>query len=315
MKKFLKIIVSFICTLSMIIPSLGIMPVITAYGDIPAQELSKNVNTSLAATVYYGKNGDEPYAWRVIGYAGNGAASVSEALTLFAPRNIGAVTQFSYGNNIYKDSVLKERVDEIANKLSEQEREVIVKKTLKHSSYIADGEDHIAGDWDLKDILLWPLTTNEARSLNKSFLKNIDGSWWLCSPSPGGKNSDENVAAYVNFSGFVKGEGESVTMNKFGVRPAFYLDLASIILTSAAEGGKKSGPLGPNALIRFAENTGNEYKLTVLDKSRDFKVLWAKYDSSSRSVEVEYTGATAYDKDSAPNEYISAVIKDLGGKG
>ena len=51
------------------------------------------------------------------------------------------------------------------------------------------------------------------------------------------------------------------------VRPAFNLNPDAVLFTSAAVDGKPDGGLTP-----ISEHTGNEWKLTLLDNSRNFAV-------------------------------------------
>ena len=59
--------------------------------------------------------------------------------------------------------------------------------------------------------------------------------WWLRSPG-----IDDDVAAYVNDNGGVRSFGPNVDFVITAVRPAFNLDLTSVLFTSAAAGGKSS---------------------------------------------------------------------------
>ena len=52
------------------------------------------------------------------------------------------------------------------------------------------------------------------------------------------------------------------------MRPAFNLNLNSVLFTSAAVGGKSSGAAGADALTPISEYTGSEWKLTLKDSSR-----------------------------------------------
>jgi len=307
-KKFLKSTVSFVCILAMIISSLGIMPAMTAYARNAVQPLADKANTSDAATVYFGKKGGEPYVWRVIGYDGNGAASKAGSLTLLASRNFEQYPFSSKGSHIYADSALKPRVDGIADNLSDQEKEAILKRTLVHGVYVGNETDCIAGNADLTDILLWPLSAKEAKDVDLSIrmadpahTEWEDSCWWLRSPA------EESRTAHA-----VKGDG-SIFSNwvsqVYGIRPAFYLNPESVLIVSAAKDGKLSGDVGADAMKPVA-SASNEYKLTILDKSRDFKVLSSEYNKSAHSVEIEYIGASVYNASTAPNEYISAIIKD-----
>ena len=97
-------------------------------------------------------------------------------------------------------------------------------------------------DTQVDNALLWPLSTVEAKQLNSS-LRQLDTTntgwaiyrWWLRSP---GYYVDH--AAYVSGNGNVDSYGGFVP-SVYGVRPAFYLNLDSVLFTSAATGGKSGG--------------------------------------------------------------------------
>ena len=132
-----------------------------------------------------------------------------------------------------------------------------------------------------------------------------NGEWWLRSP---GKH--ENNAATVKADGSVNTGGYHPDY-KYAVRPAFNLDLSSIIFTSAAEGGKSSGTVGAAALTAPAAYTGTEWKLTVLDEDRNF--LAQRTDSGNvtagNNISISYTGATV-----GENEYVSAILLNSSGE-
>lgn len=100
-----------------------------------ASVLQANANSEKAATVYYGKNNsNSPAAWRVIGYNGSsGMASTAGNMTLLSAGNMGTSSYGNEygGNNIYASSILKSKVDDIASKLTEQEQDAVVKRTLE----------------------------------------------------------------------------------------------------------------------------------------------------------------------------------------
>lgn len=128
-----------------------------------------------------------------------------------------------------------------------------------------------------------------------------NGDWWLRSPS---RNEDGN-AAVVAPDGSVLAGGYPVTYGGIAVRPAFKLDLSSIIFTSAAVGGKSSGTVGAAALTAPDAYTGTEWKLTVLDDDRNFSAQ--RTDSGNvtagNNISISYTGATV-----GENEYVSAIL-------
>lgn len=123
------------------------------------------------------------------------------------------------------------------------------------------------------------------------------GVWWLRSPS----------ANYTNLAGVVyrNGYGSNYYVNyDYAVRPAFNLDLNSVLFTSAAEGGKSANGMD-SGLTAIGNYAGNEWKLTLLDKSRDFSISNAAIEGST--VTFSYSNAKT-----GENEYISAVIENNG---
>ena len=269
--------------------------------QLGADALNKNVNTASAPTVYFGQNHDNnPAAWRVIGYDGSGVTSSQGDITLLAAGNMG-LSKFG-SSAAYADSDLKAAIDALAAKLTTVENAVVKKRTLASGSYDGENTDCVAGT-QVDNAVFRPLSTAEAYAVNQD-LRIADPEhpswassfWWLRSPGEvyGG-------AADVHGSGYVEFFGTSV-YGEYGVRPAFNLDLNSVLFTSAAEHGKVADLTTP-----IAEYAGDEWKLTLHDSDRDD--FTAKTVLVNGSVlEVEYKNAKVGD-----NEYISAVIKDADG--
>ena len=275
------------------------------------ESLKADANTKNAATVWYGGR-----AWRVIGYDGSGVAGPAGSMTLLCVGN-AAWTQFDVDgskSNAYGVSTLKTEVEKIAAGFSAGERGTVLPRTLAGGSvnFGQEGFDGsgIAGQ-SVKNALLWPLSVNEAKAL-KGGLRVADpekteyfvGHWWL--RSPGGT---EARTAYVSSAGAVENEGYDVRLIPgMGVRPAFYIDLDSVILTSAAKGGKTSGSLGASALKKVPAATGSEWKLTVKDAAHNKFSASLKSGGTGTAV-ISYSGAAT-----GKNEYISAVITDKDGR-
>ncbi|MBR0091108.1 MAG: putative Ig domain-containing protein [Lachnospiraceae bacterium] len=94
---------------------------------------------------------------------------------------------------------------------------------------------------------------------------------------------------------------------KYGVRPAFYLNLNSVLFSSAAAGGKSSGAAGAAALNSIGTNTGNEWKLTLKDSSRSgFFARTMSYNSGV--LEFCYRDAKT-----GANEFVSVIVTDNSG--
>ena len=265
--------------------------------------LSKNVNTATAPTVYFGQDHENnPGAWRVIDYDGNSAAGIAGNMTLLAANNMG-LSKFG-ASNAYADSALKEAIDALAAKLTTEENAAVKKRTLESGSYDRANTDCVAGS-AVSNAVFWPLSTAEAYAVNND-LRVVDPEhpgwassyWWLRSPD------EDYSTAFVAGRGEVRYYGGYSTSKEFGVRPAFNLNLNSVLFASAAVGGKPEGGLTP-----ISEYGGNEWKLTLLDSSRNFAVTEkAVSGAPGDTVTLHYTGATT-----GINEYISAIIADNSG--
>ena len=266
--------------------------------------LNKTVNAANAPTVYFGQNQEnKPAAWRVIGYDGNGVAAAAGKTTLFAAENMGLTKIGS--NAAYADSDLKVAIDALAGKLTAAEMSAVEKRTLESGSYDRENTDCVDGS-AVNDAVFWPLSSKEANAV-KSDLRVADPEhpdwassfWWLRSPS-----ELPNAAAYVDGDGNIQYHGMYDFRSEYGVRPAFNLNLNSVLFASAAVGGKPDGGLTP-----IPEYSGNEWKLTLLDSSRNFAVTETTASGDpGDTVTLHYNGATI-----GTNEYISAIIADSSG--
>ena len=271
--------------------------------------LNKTVNTASAPTVYFGQNHDNnPAAWRVIGYDGSGVTSAQGDITLLAEGNMGVipfVDTILY--NEYAPSNLKTAIDALAAKLTTEENAAVKKRALTSGSYNGENTDCVAGG-QVDNAVFWPLSTKEAiavnndlRALDPAHPNWVTSSWWLRSPG-----SKTFYVAIVSSDGSVQYSGVSVRKknNHRTVRPAFNLNLNSVLFTSAAVGGKPDG-----GLTAVPEYSGNEWKLTLLDSSRSFAVTEKTADADPNdTITLNYSGATT-----GANEYISAIIADNNG--
>lgn len=274
--------------------------------QLGADALNKTVNTASAPIVYFGQNHEnKPAAWRVIGYDGNGVAAAAGKTTLLAANNMG-LSKFG-ASNAYADSALKEAIDALADKLTAKETDAVEKRTLASGNYDEENTDGVAGP-AVSNAVFWPLSSKEANAVNND-LRVVDPEhpgwassyWWLRSPG-----SKTFYVAIVSSDGSVQYSGASIRKknNHRTVRPAFNLNLNAVLFTSAAVGGKPDGGLTP-----ISEYSGNEWKLTLLDSSRNFAVTEkAVSGAPDDTITLHYTGATT-----GINEYISAIIADNSG--
>ena len=171
-----------------------------------------------------------------------------------------------------------------------------------HSYPFAASENILNGD------KVFFLSAEEAENSAYGFandnarIANYGGSacaWWLRSP----------YAGYTDGAGAVYGYGyvDFITvdaMNDWAARPAFNLDLDSVLFTSAAVGGKSANGMD-GGLTAIGNYDGNEWKLTLLDSTRNFSISNAMI--SNNTITFSYS-----DAETGTNEYISAVIVDNG---
>ena len=271
--------------------------------------LSKNVNTATAPTVYFGQNHENnPAAWRVIGYDGSGVTSSKGDITLLAAGAMGVIPFVdTILNNEYAPSNLKTAIDALAEKLTTEENAAVKKRTLTSGSYDGENTDCVAGG-QVDNAVFWPLSAKEAiavnndlRALNPAHPNWVDSGWWLRSPG-----SDKYRLAVVRSEGSVQYSGFSVLIfnNHRTVRPAFKLNMNSVLFASAAVGGKPDGGLTP-----IPEYSGNEWKLTLLDSRRNFAVTEKTVSAvPDDTVTLNYKGATR-----GKYEYISVILADNNG--
>lgn len=130
--------------------------------------------------------------------------------------------------------------------------------------------------------------------------------WWLRSPG-----FDNSMAAFIEEDGGGVYEGNPVNNKTAAVRPAFNLDLSSVLFTSAAAGGKSSGTVG--TLSTVSDYAGNEWKLTLLDTGRNgfsanVNGQTSVSASAGGSVQIAYSGAQT-----GTNEYVSVLLCDSNG--
>ena len=307
MKKRILSILLTLCMMLCLTPISVFAEEVGAWGSaaikLGAGALNKTVNTEIAPTVYFGQNHDNnPAAWRVIGYDGNGVTSAQGDITLLAAYNMG---WSKFGSSAaYADSDLKTAIDALAEKLTSKETDAVQKQTLASGSYNRENTDCVSGT-QVNNAVFWPLSTAEASAVNND-LRIADREhqywassyWWL--RSPGAKNRD--VASVDGFAN-IDHDGIDIS-NIWGVRPAFKLNLNSVLFASAAVGGKPDGGLTP-----IPEYSGSEWKLTLLDSSRNFAVTEKAVSAApDDTVTLNYSGATT-----GKNEYISVIIADNNG--
>ena len=277
--------------------------------QLGTEVLNKNVNTATAPTVYFGQNHENnPAAWRVIGYDGNGVTSSQGDITLLAAGAMGVIPFVdTILNNEYAPSNLKTAIDALAKKLTTEENAAVKKRALTSGSYDGENTDCVAGG-QVDNAVFWPLSAKEAiavnndlRALEPAHPNWVTTAWWLRSPG-----SDKYHLAVVRSDGSVQYSGHTILIfnNHRTVRPAFNLNLNSVLFASAAVGGKPDG-----GLTEVSEYSGSEWKLTLLDSRRNFAVTEKTVSAApDDTVTLNYSGATT-----GINEYISVILADNNG--
>ena len=303
MKKRILSILLCLCMAACMLPTVAFAADTGKAIQLGTNALSKNVNTEAAPTVYFGQDhGNNPAAWRVIGYDGSGVAGAQGDMTLLAAGTMGeaAFDSVNYSSE-YAPSELKTAIDALEAKLTTEENAAVKKRTLASGSYNGENTDCVAGA-QVDNAVFWPLSIAEAHAVNQDLrIVNKEHTnwamyhWWLRSPC-----KSSSSAAVVHGNGEVLDDGMYHTSDEFGVRPAFNLNLNSVLFASAAVDGKPDG--GLTAVPKYS---GNEWKLTLLDNSSNFAVT--ETTVSGDTITYSYSNAQT-----GTNEYISVIIKDNG---
>ena len=312
MKKRILSILLTLCMVLCIMPTDAFAEGEAATGAAAVQlgtaALNKNVNTATAPTVYFGQDHENnPGAWRVIGYDGSGVAGAQGDMTLLAAGSMGeAVFDNDCVSIEYAPSDLKTAIDALAGKLTTEENAAVKKRTLTSGSHNGENTDCVAGG-QVDNAVFWPLSSKEAIAVNED-LRVVDpenptwatSNWWLRFPG-----SQAYHVAVVDPDGSVHYSGYTIRHYRTrGVRPAFNLNLNSVLFTSAAMGGKPDG-----GLTAVPEYGGNEWKLTLLDNSRNFAVTETTASGDpGDTLTLHYNEATT-----GINEYISVILADNSG--
>ena len=194
----------------------------------------------------------------------------------------------------------------VADAFSDAELNAILETTKSDSGFTGSTDNrYFASENILNNDKVFFLSAEEAENGAYGFTdndariayydSNVSG-WWLRSPH------HALTVGIVNSSGRVNAAGVNYA---WAVRPAFNLDTSAVLFTSAAEDGKSASGMD-TGLAAVSDNTGNEWKLTLLDSGREFKVTETVASGSpGDTIALNYTGA-----ETGANEYISAIVAD-----
>ena len=196
---------------------------------------------------------------------------------------------------------------------SEDEQGAVLATTKTDEAYAAGKPPIPHGTSELKEDEVFFLSAEEAENSAYGFINdaarlayfgngNKYGAWWLRSPVE--QQSNRPVAGSINrtYGSFF---GNYVNTDSYSARPAFNLDLDAVLFTSAAVGGKSASGM-ESGLTAVDAYDGSEWKLTLLDDSRDFDVTETEVScKSGDTITLTYSGAST-----GANEYISALLTD-----
>ena len=202
---------------------------------------------------------------------------------------------------------------------SEKEQKAIAETTVVNDDnpdYNTDGGNDTTDQIFLLSIeeannsSYFPNGNDSRKSTNTAYVASYKGMygvgeadfWWLRSPG-----DNDSYAANVGAGGGVDGNGFIVDYTLSAVRPAFNLNLNSVLFTSAGVGGKSATGMD-SGLTAVNGYDGNEWKLTLLDdEHKNFEISNATITGSGDTITFSYSGAQT-----GTNEYISVVIEDSG---
>jgi len=151
---------------------------------------------------------------------------------------------------------------------------------------------------DVANQKLWPLSYDEWTTIGDNTVRSFGKIFWLRSPY-------FDIYALVGLPGGGYFDDVFVDYDNHAARPAFNLNLSSVLFTSAASGasGKSSATAG-SGLVGATGPTG-AVKFTVKSASQELNVTAteAQATQSGATLTFGYTGATA-----GTNQYVSCVL-------
>lgn len=264
--------------------------------------------------IYFGKNEDTPILWRVLD-ADKANDGTTSGMFLLSEYLWAADVAFAVDGNIWQNSAAQAWCKSFAAnsgifQRTEQAAMAGIAKSDSAEGALYDmawGASELKADVDkmfflsVKELADYVGDYDGAPGLVAKWSEyGNPGEWWLRSPDA---LTDYN-AGTVNFEGIVD---VMIAPIGWAARPAFNLDPTAVLFTSAATGGKVSGE---NAISSVGTTDTDEWKLTLIDSNREFAVSGkdAALVAPGAKLTMNYTGATVYDSEKAPNEYISVII-------
>ena len=198
----------------------------------------------------------------------------------------------------YEGSLLRSAINSIEGTFPAKEVSKINPRTL-----IATTDDFVGND--VENQILWAPSYNEITNLN-TIAKSYWDIWWTRSYHEivGGVATNANCA-YQRGGG---GAAYRSANNIHAIRPAFSLNLSSVLFSSEAQGtsSKSSALVGDGVVAAKTITSGAPFKFTMQDASQALDVVATvaqAEQSGVSSVALSYTDATLGSK-----QYVSCVL-------
>ena len=294
--------------------------------------------------LYFGKFGTDPILWRVLSASGNatgdtdslrqGEDTVSndEAMFLLSEYLLGQGAngglQFTSNNqetNVqYKGSMAQAWCrtatdpDSPYKAFTAGELSAMLDTTKSDPEYAGTNwrnKVYAAAANILENDKVFFLSAEEAANAAYGFeeegklialYNNVATEWWLRSSITDPDTKSVGAVTYSSTYGWEL--CPKLATGYAPARPAFNLSKNDVLFVTTAN-GVKSGTAGA-ALTGIGSNFSSEWKLTLLDESRDFSVTEAEVEKfAGGTLTLHYTGAQT-----GGNEYISAIFYDADGK-
>lgn len=267
--------------------------------------------------IYFGVNESKPIKWRVLD-ADKANDGTTSGMFLLSEHLLGS-TKFHGRSNVWQGSDAQKWCTDFASNSSnfstaeQSAMQGIVKADSSETLYsISWSESNLTASDKIfflsaRELANYVGNYNYAPELTATYVGGSAGVWWLRSP----------YADYSNYAGAVNNYGFVYRYDvdrAWAARPAFNLNLNSVLFTSAAEGGKSTaaasggnqGGEAADAIFKIDDYDGSEWKLTLLDSSRQFSVTEETASGNpGDTITLNYAGATK-----GANEYISVLLTD-----
>ena len=306
MKKRWKTILLSLCMALALIPAAAFAADTDKAIQLGTGNISGYDSTTGYDYIYYGTWNNNPVKWRVL----DDQTNTGNAGLFLLSEDLLGETGFDNdkSGSAWQESDAKVWCgDFYSNGFSTAEQAAVLATTKTDDARTSSSrptEHFVASENILNGDKVFFLSVEEVENSAYGFTDNnarISSDHWLLR-SPSAQVGDWKGAGTVIYDGTVVAENLNTQL---GARPAFNLDTSAVLFTSAAEDGKSASGMD-TGLAAVSDNTGNEWKLTLLDSGREFKVTETVASGSpGDTIALNYTGA-----ETGANEYISAIVAD-----